>query len=85
MVKAVLNYKCNRGVEETVEHQVLEYSLYEHEQESLMNVVHEQCGGNKWNVRCVEEDSGMKYIVRLDEECNMTCGCNERFLSACME
>ncbi|KAF2363484.1 hypothetical protein FHG87_005754, partial [Trinorchestia longiramus] len=32
----------------------------------------EQCGENKWNARCVEEDSGMKYLVGLDEECNMT-------------
>ncbi|KAF2344789.1 hypothetical protein FHG87_024455 [Trinorchestia longiramus] len=27
---------------------------------------------NKWNARCVEEDSGMRYLVGLDEECNMT-------------
>ncbi|KAF2359719.1 hypothetical protein FHG87_009527 [Trinorchestia longiramus] len=51
MVKAVLNYKCIRGVEETVEYLVLECSKYEHEQESLMAVVHEQCGENKWNAR----------------------------------
>ncbi|KAF2359977.1 hypothetical protein FHG87_009263 [Trinorchestia longiramus] len=57
MVKAVLNFKCNRGVEETVEHLVLECSKYEQERESLMDVVHEQCGENKWNARCVEEDS----------------------------
>ncbi|KAF2361767.1 hypothetical protein FHG87_007469 [Trinorchestia longiramus] len=25
-----------------------------------------------WNARCVEEDSGMRYLVGLDEECNMT-------------
>ncbi|KAF2360458.1 hypothetical protein FHG87_008784 [Trinorchestia longiramus] len=31
-----------------------------------------QCGENKWNARCVEEDSGMRYLVGLDEECNMT-------------
>ncbi|KAF2349462.1 Reverse transcriptase domain [Trinorchestia longiramus] len=37
-----------------------------------MDVVHEQCGENKWNARCVEEDSGMRYLVGLDEECNMT-------------
>ncbi|KAF2345082.1 hypothetical protein FHG87_024162, partial [Trinorchestia longiramus] len=42
------------------------------EVESLMDVVHEQCGENKWNARCVEEDSGMRYLVGLDEECNMT-------------
>ncbi|KAF2344406.1 hypothetical protein FHG87_024838 [Trinorchestia longiramus] len=24
------------------------------------------------NKRCVEEDSGMRYLVGLDEECNMT-------------
>ncbi|KAF2344786.1 hypothetical protein FHG87_024458 [Trinorchestia longiramus] len=43
-----------------------------------MDVVHEQCGENKWNARCVEEDSGMRYLVGLDEECNMTVvtGCN---------
>ncbi|KAF2346195.1 hypothetical protein FHG87_023049 [Trinorchestia longiramus] len=63
---------CTRGVEETVEHLVLECSKYEHEKESLMNVVHEQYGENKWNARCVGEDSGMRYLVRLDEECNMT-------------
>ncbi|KAF2349929.1 hypothetical protein FHG87_019313 [Trinorchestia longiramus] len=34
--------------------------------------LHEQCGENKWNARCVEEDSGMRYLVGLDEECNMT-------------
>ncbi|KAF2348285.1 hypothetical protein FHG87_020960 [Trinorchestia longiramus] len=39
---------------------------------SLMDVVHEQCGENKWNARCVEEDPGMRYLVGLDEECNMT-------------
>ncbi|KAF2344105.1 hypothetical protein FHG87_025140, partial [Trinorchestia longiramus] len=33
--------------------------------------VHEQCRENKWNARCVEEDSGMRYLVGLDEECNM--------------
>ncbi|KAF2344094.1 hypothetical protein FHG87_025148 [Trinorchestia longiramus] len=57
---------------ETVEHLVLECSKYEHERESLIDVVHEQCGENKWNARCVEEDSGMRYLVGLDEECNMT-------------
>ncbi|KAF2350820.1 hypothetical protein FHG87_018427 [Trinorchestia longiramus] len=31
-----------------------------------------KCGENKWNARCVEEDSGMRYLVGLDEECNMT-------------
>ncbi|KAF2350678.1 hypothetical protein FHG87_018563 [Trinorchestia longiramus] len=64
--------QCNRGVEEIVEHLVLECSKYEHEQESLMEVVHEQCGEKKWNAGCVEEDSGMRYLVGLDEECNMT-------------
>ncbi|KAF2347392.1 hypothetical protein FHG87_021854 [Trinorchestia longiramus] len=64
--------QCNRGVEETVEHLVLECSKYEQERECLMDVVHEQCGENKWNARCVEEDSGMRYLVGLDEECNMT-------------
>ncbi|KAF2357490.1 hypothetical protein FHG87_011752 [Trinorchestia longiramus] len=39
-------------------------------QESLIDVVHEQCGESKWNARCVEEDSGMRYLVGLDEECN---------------
>ncbi|KAF2354749.1 hypothetical protein FHG87_014495 [Trinorchestia longiramus] len=24
------------------------------------------------NARCVEEDSGMRYLVGIDEECNMT-------------
>ncbi|KAF2355316.1 hypothetical protein FHG87_013928 [Trinorchestia longiramus] len=62
----------NRGVEETVEHLVLECSKYEQERESLMDVVHEQCGENKWNAKCVEEDSDMRYLVGLDEECNMT-------------
>ncbi|KAF2366521.1 hypothetical protein FHG87_002719 [Trinorchestia longiramus] len=64
--------QCNRGVEETVEHLVLECSKYEQERESLMDVVHEQCAENEWNARCVEEDSGMRYLVGLDEECNMT-------------
>ncbi|KAF2354348.1 hypothetical protein FHG87_014893 [Trinorchestia longiramus] len=64
--------QCNRGVEETVEHLVLECSKYEQEQESLMDVVHEQCGENGWNARCGEEESGMRYLVGLDEECNMT-------------
>ncbi|KAF2367179.1 hypothetical protein FHG87_002064 [Trinorchestia longiramus] len=64
--------QCNRGVEETAENLVLECSKYEQERESLMDVVHEQCGENKWNARCVEEDSGMRYLVGLDEECNMT-------------
>ncbi|KAF2357806.1 hypothetical protein FHG87_011432 [Trinorchestia longiramus] len=62
--------QCNRAVEETVEHLVLQCSNYEHERESLMNVVHEQYGGksveNK-ETRCVEEDSGMRYLVGLDE------------------
>ncbi|KAF2344791.1 hypothetical protein FHG87_024453 [Trinorchestia longiramus] len=35
-----------------------------------MDAVHEQCGENKWNARCVEEDSGMRYLVGVDEECN---------------
>ncbi|KAF2359639.1 hypothetical protein FHG87_009599 [Trinorchestia longiramus] len=64
--------QCNRGLEETVEHLVLECSKYEHERGRLMNVVHEQYGENKWNARYVEEDSGMRYLVGLDEECNMT-------------
>ncbi|KAF2362634.1 hypothetical protein FHG87_006610 [Trinorchestia longiramus] len=38
----------------------------------LMDVVHEQYGENKGNARCVEGDSGMRYLVRLHEECNMT-------------
>ncbi|KAF2352559.1 hypothetical protein FHG87_016685 [Trinorchestia longiramus] len=29
-------------------------------------------GEKVWNARCVEEDSGMRYLVGLDEECNMT-------------
>ncbi|KAF2345820.1 Neurotransmitter-gated ion-channel transmembrane domain, partial [Trinorchestia longiramus] len=29
-------------------------------------------GSKIWNARCVEEDSGMRYLVGLDEECNMT-------------
>ncbi|KAF2347846.1 putative RNA methyltransferase [Trinorchestia longiramus] len=37
-----------------------------------MDVVHEQYGENQWNARCVEEDSGMRYLVGLDEECNIT-------------
>ncbi|KAF2354415.1 hypothetical protein FHG87_014830 [Trinorchestia longiramus] len=64
--------QCNRGVEETVEHLVLECSKYEQERESLMDVVHEQCGENKWNARHVEEDSGIRYLAGLYEECNMT-------------
>ncbi|KAF2354371.1 hypothetical protein FHG87_014872 [Trinorchestia longiramus] len=64
--------QCDRGVEETVEHLVLEFNKYEHGRESFMDVVSEQCGENQWNTRCVEEDSGMRYLVRLDEECNMT-------------
>ncbi|KAF2351397.1 hypothetical protein FHG87_017843 [Trinorchestia longiramus] len=65
--------QCNRGVEKTVEHLLLvECGKSQHEQESLMDVVHKQCGENKWNARCVEEDSGMRYLVGLDEECNMT-------------
>ncbi|KAF2350380.1 hypothetical protein FHG87_018863 [Trinorchestia longiramus] len=64
--------QSNRGVEETVEHLVLECSKYEHERENFMDVVHELCGVNKWNARCVEEDSDMRYLVGLDEECNMT-------------
>ncbi|KAF2358938.1 hypothetical protein FHG87_010303 [Trinorchestia longiramus] len=61
-----------KKVTSTVEHLVLECSKYEQERESLMDVVHEQCGENNWNARCVEEDSGMRYLVGLDEECNMT-------------
>ncbi|KAF2357635.1 hypothetical protein FHG87_011604 [Trinorchestia longiramus] len=64
--------QCNRGVEETVEHLVLEYSKYEPERESPVNVAHEQNGENQWNARCVEEDSGMRCLVGLDEKCNMT-------------
>ncbi|KAF2363434.1 hypothetical protein FHG87_005812 [Trinorchestia longiramus] len=64
--------QCNRGVEETVEHLVLDCSKYEQEREILMDVVHEQWGENKWNARCVGEDFGMRYLVGLDEECNMT-------------
>ncbi|KAF2353866.1 hypothetical protein FHG87_015376 [Trinorchestia longiramus] len=30
------------------------------------------CGENKWNTRYIEEDSGMRYLVGLDEECNRT-------------
>ncbi|KAF2352684.1 hypothetical protein FHG87_016562 [Trinorchestia longiramus] len=47
-------------------------SKYKHERKSLMDVIHEQCGENKWNARCAEEDSGMRYLVGLDEECNTT-------------
>ncbi|KAF2353309.1 hypothetical protein FHG87_015935 [Trinorchestia longiramus] len=32
-------------------HLVLKCSKYEHERESLMDVVHKQCGENKWNAR----------------------------------
>ncbi|KAF2346027.1 hypothetical protein FHG87_023218 [Trinorchestia longiramus] len=31
-----------------------------------------EVGENQWNARCVEEDSGMRYLVGLDEECNIT-------------
>ncbi|KAF2365968.1 hypothetical protein FHG87_003276 [Trinorchestia longiramus] len=64
--------QCNRGVEETVEHLVLECRKYERERESLIDVVHEQYGENMWNTRCVQGDSGMGNHVGLDEECNMT-------------
>ncbi|KAF2369166.1 hypothetical protein FHG87_000087 [Trinorchestia longiramus] len=60
--------QCNRGVEETVEHLVLECSQYEHERESLMDVVHEQYGENKWNARCVEEDSGSVSRANHEEK-----------------
>ncbi|KAF2354895.1 hypothetical protein FHG87_014349 [Trinorchestia longiramus] len=30
-----------------------------------------ECGENKWHARCVEEDSGMRYLVGLDDGCNM--------------
>ncbi|KAF2362583.1 hypothetical protein FHG87_006656 [Trinorchestia longiramus] len=63
--------QCNRGVEEIVEDVVLECSKYEHERESLMDVVHEQYGENQWNARCVEGDSGMRCLERLDEECSV--------------
>ncbi|KAF2358365.1 hypothetical protein FHG87_010875 [Trinorchestia longiramus] len=69
---ARLCLQYNKGLEETVEHLFLECSKYEHEQESLMDAVHEQYGENQWNARCVEEDSGMRYLVGLDEECNQT-------------
>ncbi|KAF2344659.1 hypothetical protein FHG87_024587 [Trinorchestia longiramus] len=32
----------------------------------------EQYGKNRWNARCVEEDSSMRYLVGVDEECNTT-------------
>ncbi|KAF2353969.1 hypothetical protein FHG87_015275 [Trinorchestia longiramus] len=71
-VNTRLCLQCNRGTEETVEHLVLECSKYEHERESFMYVIHEQYGENQCNPRCVEEDSGMRCLVELDEECNMT-------------
>ncbi|KAF2345772.1 hypothetical protein FHG87_023472 [Trinorchestia longiramus] len=40
--------------------------------ESFMDVVHKQYGENQWKARCIEMDSGVRYLVRLDEECNMT-------------
>ncbi|KAF2348824.1 hypothetical protein FHG87_020419, partial [Trinorchestia longiramus] len=40
--------------------------------ESLMDVVHEQYRENQWNAGCVEEDSGMRYLVGLNEKCSMT-------------
>ncbi|KAF2356053.1 hypothetical protein FHG87_013189 [Trinorchestia longiramus] len=45
---------------------------YEHERENFMDVVREPYGETQWNARCVEEDSGMSYLVGLDEECNLT-------------
>ncbi|KAF2357617.1 hypothetical protein FHG87_011630 [Trinorchestia longiramus] len=65
---------ASRGhdIEETVEHLVLECSKYEHERESFMDVVRAQYGENQWNARCVEEDLGMRYLLGLDEECNMS-------------
>ncbi|KAF2364164.1 hypothetical protein FHG87_005086 [Trinorchestia longiramus] len=45
-----------------------ECSKYDHERESFMDVVREQYEENQWNARCVEEDSGMRYLVGLDEE-----------------
>ncbi|KAF2357351.1 hypothetical protein FHG87_011900 [Trinorchestia longiramus] len=67
--------QCHRGVEKTVEHLVLDCS-------KKINKYEE----NKWNARCVEEDSGMRYLVGLDEECNMTVvDALKKFLSACME
>ncbi|KAF2352250.1 hypothetical protein FHG87_016991 [Trinorchestia longiramus] len=40
--------------------------------ESFMDVIHEQYEENQWKARCIEVDSGMRYLVRLVEECNMT-------------
>ncbi|KAF2353330.1 hypothetical protein FHG87_015913, partial [Trinorchestia longiramus] len=44
----------------------------EHERESFMDGVREQYGENQWNARCFEKDSSMRYLVELDEECNVT-------------
>ncbi|KAF2346047.1 hypothetical protein FHG87_023197 [Trinorchestia longiramus] len=67
--------QCNRGVKETVEHLVLECSKYEQKRESLMDVVHEQCGERRWNARCVEEDSGqgIEPIVSVDDAVLSSC------------
>ncbi|KAF2347204.1 hypothetical protein FHG87_022039 [Trinorchestia longiramus] len=42
---------------------ILECSKYDHERESFMDVVYEQYGENQWNARCVEQDSGVRYLV----------------------
>ncbi|KAF2357120.1 hypothetical protein FHG87_012123 [Trinorchestia longiramus] len=35
-------------------------------------MVRGQYGENQWNARSMEEDSSMRYLIGLDEECNMT-------------
>ncbi|KAF2345537.1 hypothetical protein FHG87_023707 [Trinorchestia longiramus] len=71
-IRRDLGWSVHRAIEETVKHLILECSKYEHERDRFMDGIHEQYGGNQWNARCVEEDSGMRYFVGLDEECNMT-------------
>ncbi|KAF2351669.1 hypothetical protein FHG87_017574 [Trinorchestia longiramus] len=63
--------QCNKEVEETIDHLVLECIKYEHGRESFQDVVREQYGEKQKNARCVEEDSGIRHLIGLGEECNM--------------
>ena len=57
--------QCDGGVNETVEHLVLECPRYNEERMELLNIVTDSIGMNEWDERKREDDHGMCILLGL--------------------
>ena len=55
--------KCDRGVDETIEHVMLECEKYEREREEMLNVVKLELGPTLWDNMCQLAEGNPQYLV----------------------